>query len=85
MKNSASRTSFSVTLTSPPKIVQILPVKLKVPQLLEIFQITVQFEYFMGDKKVKDFVVFERSSTATNTKWKICGNVYPNANYYKTL
>ena len=85
MKNSAFKGPLSVSLVSPPRIVQILPVKLKVPQLLEIFQITVQFEYSANGQTVKDFVVFERSATATNSRWKICGNVYPNSNYYKIL
>ncbi len=85
MQNSIFKDSISVSLASPPRIVQILPVKLKVPQLLEIFQITVQFEYSGDGEKFKDFVVFERSATATDPRWKICGNVYPNSNYYKRL
>ena len=71
-----------IQIDGRPEIVQILPVKLQVPHTIDIYQITVCINYKIGNSKLKDYVVFERSSTSTDPKWKICGQVEPNTTYY---
>ena len=65
-----------------PSIVQILPVKMQIPQTIEIFQITLKFEYLIGTDKFKDYVVFERSAATSDSSWKICGKIEPNPSYF---
>lgn len=69
-------------MTKTPTIVQILPVKMQIPQTVEIYQITVKFEYEIESQILTDFVVFERSAAASDSAWKICGKVLPNSSYY---
>ena len=74
--------SFQIDMRSPPIIIQVLPVQIKTQQTIEIYQITMKIEYFIEDKIHIDFVVFERSSSASETNWKICGKVSPNKEYF---
>ena len=65
-----------------PTIVQILPVKMQIPQTIEIYQITIKFEYEIEKQFFLDYVVFERSAAASDSAWRICGKVVPNSNYF---
>lgn len=80
LKNYA--TPNSIKIIKIPSIVQILPVKIQIPQTVEIFQITVKFDYKLGKKDYTDYVVFERSAAASGSAWRICGSVAPNSNYF---
>jgi len=72
----------SIRITKNPSIIQILPVKMQIPQTVEIFQITVKFDYKLGTQDCTDYVVFERSAAASDSAWRICGSVTPNSSYF---
>ena len=55
---------------------------MQIPQTIEIFQITLKFEYLIGTDKFKDYVVFERSAATSDSSWKICGKIEPNPSYF---
>lgn len=71
-----------VVLVMAPSIIQILPIKVKVPQTIDIFQITVRFDYRVGERTFNDYVVFERSAAVSETRWRVCGRVHPSPSYY---
>lgn len=71
-----------INITTMPSIVQILPVKMQIPQTIEIYQITVRFDYEIGTQKNTDYVVFERSAAASDSAWRICGRIVPSSNYF---
>ena len=50
-------------MTKTPTIIQILPVKMQTPETIEIYQITVKFEYEIDNQALIDYIVFERSAT----------------------
>jgi hypothetical protein len=72
----------SIRITAIPSIIQILPVKIQIPQTVEIYQITVKFEYKVGENDFTDYVVFERSAAASDSAWRICGRIIPNSGYF---
>lgn len=55
---------------------------MQIPQTVEIFQITVKFDYKLGTQDCTDYVVFERSAAASDSAWRICGSVTPNSSYF---
>lgn len=67
----------TIRLIKAPTIIQILPVKMQIPQTVEIYQISVKFEYEIDGQKQIDFVVFERSAAASDSAWRICGRILP--------
>lgn len=69
-------------MTKTPTIIQILPVKMQTPETIEIYQITVKFEYEIDNQALIDYIVFERSATASDSAWRICGKVVPNSDYF---
>lgn len=71
-----------IQITAVPSIIQILPVKIQIPQTVEIYQITVKFDYKIGETDFTDYVVFERSAAASDSAWRICGRIIPNSSYF---
>lgn len=55
---------------------------MQIPHTIEIYQITVRFEYNLLNKKNIDFVVFERSASSSDSAWRICGRITPNSKYF---
>ena len=76
------RAPSSIRIIKTPTIIQILPVKMQIPQIVEIYQITVKFEYKIGNQIFTDYVVFERSAASSDSAWRICGKVMPNSSYF---
>lgn len=55
---------------------------MQIPETIEIYQITVRFDYEIGAQKHTDYVVFERSAAASDSAWRICGRITPDSNYF---
>jgi hypothetical protein len=55
---------------------------MQIPQTVEIFQITLKFDYKLGNQDCTDYIVFERSAAASDSAWRICGCVTPNSSYF---
>lgn len=66
-----------------PRLIQIVPVRINGQSNMEIYQISVEFNYRIDQDVIKDFIVFERSATSSDTKWRVCGRIEPNDQYYK--
>ena len=69
----------NIKFVNSPSIIQILPIKINAAtKALDMYQITVKFEYYVDSEPFINYIVFERSATASNSKWRICGRVVPN-------
>ena len=69
-------------MTKTPTIIQILPVKMQTPETIEIYQITVKFEYEIDNRFSIDYIVLKDLLPLPIPAWRICGKVVPNSDYF---